>query len=166
MKNKLSINLEVSLVEIIMSIFIFAIAGVIMLNCFAIARFTQIKANDKVIASNIIQSDMELIRDTKNSIEIDEFLLNTYTTSQDNENGHMYVKYYDHTWQTCDDDEKEYKISINILNVPVNSGEMKAINMVAEKIKPYPFVNNETNKSNSIFSIESKKFFPLNLGGS
>lgn len=160
MKNKLSINLEVSLVEIIMSVLIFAIAGVIMLNCFAVARFTQIKANDKVMAGIIMQSDMELIRASKISNEIDEFLLSNYTVSQDNENGHLYIKYYDSNWNLCNDAEKEYSISLNVSNVQVNSGEMKSINIVAEKIEPYPFINKAEQKADNIYTIESKKFFP------
>lgn len=160
MKNKLSINLEVSLVEIIMSVLIFAIAGVIMLNCFAVARFTQIKANDKVMAGNIMQSDMELIRASKNSNEIDEFLLSAYSVCQDNENGHLYVKYYDSNWDLCNDDEKEYSISLNVSDVQVDSGEMKSITIMAEKIEPYPFINKAEQKADTIYSIESKKFFP------
>ncbi len=73
MKNKLSINLEVSLVEIILSVLIFAAAGVIMLNCFAVARFTQIKANDKVTAGNIVQSDLEFIKSADDINEVNEF---------------------------------------------------------------------------------------------
>jgi len=164
MKNKLSINLEVSLVEIIMSVLIFAIAGVIMLNCFAVARFTQIKANDKVMAGNIMQSDMELIRASKSSNEIDEFLLSTYSVSQDNESGHLYINYYDSNWKLCDADEKEYSISLEVSNVQVNSGEMKNISIVAEKTKPYPFINKEENKADTIYSIESEKFFPIEVG--
>lgn len=162
MKNKLSINLEVSLVEIIMSVLIFAIAGVIMLNCFAVARFTQIKANDKVMAGNIVQSDMELIRASANSNDIDEFLLSTYSVYQDNENGHLYIKYYDSNWDLCDDDEKEYSISLKVSNEQVSSGEMKSISVVAKKIEPYPFFNKDKAEQNSdnIYSIESKKFFP------
>ena len=39
--NKISLNSKVSLLEIILSVIIFAAAGIIMLNCFGIARFTR-----------------------------------------------------------------------------------------------------------------------------
>ncbi|MFA9424151.1 MAG: hypothetical protein ACERLG_11265 [Sedimentibacter sp.] len=165
MKNKLSINLEVSLVEIIMSVFIFAIAGVIMINCFAIARFTQIKANDIVISSNIVQSDMEFIRATKNYNEVDEFLVSNYSLSEVIKSDNLYIKYYDVNWVPCNDDKKEYKISTNVSTVQVNSGKMESIRIVAEKLRPYPFISKEKNQSYSIYSIESKKFFPLDSGG-
>ena len=48
--NNISLNSKVSLLEIILSVIIFAAAGIIMLNCFGIARFTQIRANDKTAA--------------------------------------------------------------------------------------------------------------------
>lgn len=73
MKNKVSINLNISLLEIILSVLIFAAAGMIMLNCFAIARFTQERANDKAAAGAIIQSDFEIIKSLKTLDEVHEF---------------------------------------------------------------------------------------------
>ncbi|MGB4438966.1 MAG: hypothetical protein WBJ13_07020 [Sedimentibacter sp.] len=160
MKNKLSINLEISLVEIILSVLIFAAAGVIMLNCFAIARFTQIKANDKVTAGNIVQSDLEFIKSSANSNEVDKYLLNTYSVRHNYENNQLYIKYYDKNWNLCDDDEKEYIIGLDVSNSQVNSGEMKSLSIMAEKTEPYPFINNDEGKTVLIYSIDTKKFFP------
>jgi len=159
-KNKLSINLEVSLVEIVLSVLIFAVAGVIMINCFAIARFTQIKANDKVTAGNMVQSDLEFIKSSANSNEVDKFLSNTYSVNQDNENNQLYIKYYDKNWNLCDDGEKEYIIRLEVSNVQVNAGKMKSLSIVAEKTEPYPFINNDEGKTVLIYSIHTKKFFP------
>jgi len=159
-KNKLSINLEVSLVEIILSVLIFALSGVIMLNCFAVARFTQIKANDKVTVGNIIQSDLEFIKYAEDINEVKQVLLDTYSIDQENENNLLYIKYYDKNWNLCNDDEKEYSISLEVSNSQVRAGEMKKLTIMAEKAKPYPFINNYDKKTVLIYSIDTKIFFP------
>ena len=76
--NKVSLNSKVSLLEIVLSALIFAVAGIIMLNSFAIARFTQVRANDKTLASSIIQSDLEIIKSLNSSDEMHEFLNEYY----------------------------------------------------------------------------------------
>ncbi len=79
----------------------------------------------------------------------------------ENENNLLYIKHYDKNWDLCDDDEKEYSISLEISNSQVNGGEIRNLNIMAEKIKPYPFINNkEKEKAVLIYSIHTKKFFP------
>ena len=91
MKNKVSLNLNVSLLEIILSLLIFATAGIIMINCFAIARFTQIRANDKAIAGAILQSDFEIIKSFKNADEMHEFINNSYEVKKDTNKNYIYT---------------------------------------------------------------------------
>lgn len=168
MKNKLSINLEVSLVEIILSVLIFAICGVVMLNCFFIARFTQVKANDKTIAIMKAQSAFEYIKSTKNSSEMNELLKSTYANNyyDDKNNSNVFVDYYDANWKSCNDIEKEYFIKIQVSDESINSGEMNSVNITIEKSKPYPFIDKVKDKAEPIISIETKKFFPnFELGG-
>ncbi len=159
MKNKFSINLEVTLVEIILSILIFAIAGVISLNCFIIARFTQIKANDKVIAGNIIQSNIEMIKSMDNLIDTEEFLQNNFQLIKSENNIHTYINFYDKNWNVSNKTDNDYFITVIIKDDSINNGIMKNITSSAGRVKPYPFIN-KNNNNRSIFMIETKKFFP------
>lgn len=161
MKNKISINLEVSLVEIIFSTLIFAIAGAIMLYCFAAARFTQIKANDKVEAGSIVQSNAEMIKYFGNSNDMFEYLSISYNFTAVNETENIFINYYDKDWDLCYDKNKEYIVTVKVRDVSYPYGEMKEINIVAEKSKPYPFIDkNKKDTQNVIYEINTKKFFP------
>lgn len=160
MNNKVSLNSNVSLLEILLSILIFAAAGIIMLNCFAIARFTQIRANDKTIAGTIIQSELEIIKSFNSADEMHKFLNNSYEEKKNNSNSYIYTKYYDENWNQSI--SKEYAVTIMITSENLKSGDLININIVSEKEKPYPFIKNEGIKQ--IYSIESKKFFP-DFGG-
>lgn len=159
MKNKISINLEVSLVEIIFSILIFAIAGVIMLYCFAAARFTQIKANDKVEAGSIIQSSAEMVKSFNSSSDMNEYFSENYEFKTINGNEIIYINYYDKNWSLCDEKSKVYLVTLKIINDSFIYGETKEITITAEKAKPYPFIHND-NEKNNIFEIHTKRFYP------
>lgn len=161
MKNKVSLNSKVSLWEIILSVLIFAAAGIIMLNCFAIARFTQIRANDKTIAGAIIQSDFEIIKSLNTTDEMYEFLDNSYERKNIGNNNYAYTKYFGKNWNQNSMD-KEYAVTIRISDEDMKSGNLMIINISAEKEKPYPFIKKEGMEQ--IYSIESKKFFP-DFGG-
>lgn len=161
MKNKISINLEVSLVEIIMSILIFATAGAIMLNCFATARFTQIKANDKVEAGNRVQSVAEMIKSFDSSIETDKYLAENFKLQKLNENESIYMNYYDKYWNICEE-KNEYLITVKVSDVLTGSGEIKEFIISSEKVNPYPFID-KNKEINNIYEIETKKFFPNNI---
>lgn len=158
MKNKLSINLEVSIIEIIMSVLIFAIAGAIMLNCFVLARFTQTKANDKVSAGNIIQSNVEMIKSFKNTAEMTGYLNENFEILKTNDNEIIYINYYNEDW-VVSTQNKEYFITITIANSKEFNG-LKDVHISAEKVNPYPFID-KTKKNKSIYEIETKKFFPI-----
>lgn len=159
MKSKLSINLEVSLVEIILSVLIFAVAGVIMLNCFAYAKYTQEKANDKVAASWIVQSDVEMI---KSSVALNDavlFLTKNYETQTKNENSDIYTNYYDKDWNLCSKENQAYSINTSISIEDSGYGEFMNITITAHKSNPYPFVDKGKTAS-PVYSIETGKFFP------
>ncbi|MDF2616818.1 MAG: hypothetical protein K0Q47_1473, partial [Sedimentibacter sp.] len=110
MKSKLSINLEVSLVEIILSVLIFAVAGVIMLNCFAYAKYTQEKANDKVSASWLVQSDAEMIKSADTLDEAVIFLKKNHENKSNDGSSDIYISYYDKDWNPCSEKEQEYAL--------------------------------------------------------
>ncbi len=160
MKNKVSLNLNVSLLEILLSVLIFAVAGIIMLNCFAIARFTQIRANDKAIAGTILQSDLEIIKSLNSVDKVREFLDNTYESKTIGDSNCIYEKYYDENWNKGT--AKEYGVTIILNGEKTASGSLISISISAEKVKPYPFIKKEG--AEKIYSIETKKFFPA-FGG-
>jgi len=161
MNNKLSLNSKTSLWEIIMSVLIFTVSGVIMLNCFGIARFTQIRANDKTIAGAIIQSDMEIIKSLNSADEVHEFLSDSYDSNNMDNGKYVYRKYYDKSWKQSSID-KEYAVCITLSHNNSKSGNLININITAEKEKPYPFTKKEG--LNKVFSVDSKKFFPASGG--
>ncbi len=156
--NKVSLNSKVSLLEIVLSALIFAVAGIIMLNSFAIARFTQVRANDKTLASSIIQSDLEIIKSLNSSDEMHEFLNEYYDIKDQDNNSYTYIKYFDENWKQGS--KKEYSVTTRVSNGNSKSGKLIKISIQVEKEKPYPFIK----KGQEIYSIESKKFFP-DFGG-
>lgn len=159
MKNKLSINLEVSLVEIILSVLIFAVAGVIMLNCFAYAKYTQVKANDKVAASWIVQSDAEMIKSSKTMDEAVMFLTKNYEKKIEDKSSDIYTNYYDKNWKICSEGEQEYAMNTLITYEDKKYGKIMDIKITVEKSSPYPFVD-RGRTTGPVFSIETGKFFP------
>lgn len=161
MKNKTSVNLEVSLVEIVISILLFAIAGAIMLNSFAAARFTQIKANDKVRAGYLIQSSAEMINSFDSTNDMIEYLSTSFNYKSMSENENIFINYYDKDWNLCYEENKEYIITVKVNNVLYPYGELKNINITSEKAYPYPFIDkNKDNTQNVIYEIYTQEFFP------
>ena len=159
--NKVSFNPMVSLSEIILSVSIFVVAGIIMLNCFAIARYTQIRANDKAMAGAIVQSDFEIIKSFDTADEMHEFLNNSYESNSIVNNTYVYTKYYDENWNQNYID-KEYAVTVIISEKNSRSGNLIKIKISAEKEKPYNFIKKEG--AEQIYSIESKRFFPVRGG--
>jgi Cdc6-like AAA superfamily ATPase len=131
-----------------------------MLYCFAAARFTQIKANDKVVAGSIVQSNAEMIKSFDSSSDMNEYFSENYKFNTTSKNEITYINYYDKHWNICDEESKIYFISVRVKDVSYIYGEMKEISITAEKEKPYPFVDN----NNNIYEIHTKKFYPSNEG--
>lgn len=158
MKNKLSISLEVSLVEIILSILIFAVAGVIMLTCFAYANFTQIKANDITIAGNKVQTDSEMIRASLSAEEAYDFLSKNYSLIGESEKSRQYIRYFDKEWNPCSENENEYQMETEVIEENEDkAGSMLSIKITVQKSKPYPFIGKF---DETVFSVVTKKFYP------
>ncbi len=159
MKNKFSLNLEVTLVEIILSILIFVIAAVIMLNCFFIARFTQLKANDKVIVGNIIQSNIETIKSFNNYSDAEKYLIDNFQLFKNDQNVQIYNNFYNENWELSSEIDNEYLLTLVISEHFTDNGTLRNIELVAEKVKPYPFIN-KSNSNQFIYIIETNKFYP------
>ena len=154
MKYKITVNSEASLLEIIISALIIAVTGIIALNCFAAARFTQIKSNDMVKAGFIAQSDIEIVKSLNSEDEMYDFLNKTYS-HKSSSNDNSYVKYFDEHWNISEEN-KEFEMNVVISNENLKYGELKIINISAERIHKYPFING----SKQVYSIETKKYFP------
>ncbi len=152
--NKTSPNSRILLFEIIMSVSIFAAAGIIAVYCFGIARFTQIRANDKAMAGAIIQSDFEIIKSLNSIDKMNEFLYTTYG-EKESENTNTYIKHFDENW--IQKNGNEYTVTITIGQENLKSGVLTNISISAEKGTPYPFIKKG---GEQIYFIESKKFFP------
>lgn len=164
MKSKLSINLEVSLVEIILSVLIFAVAGVIMLNCFAYAKYTQEKANDKVAASWLVQSDAEMIKSSDTLNDAVLFVTKNYDKKIEDGYSVIYINYYDKDWNPCSEEEQEYALNTVISLEENEYGEIMDIKITVEKSKPYPFVD-KGKLTSPVYLIETSKFFPDHEAG-
>lgn len=166
MKNRISLNSEVSLVEIIMSILIFAIAGAIMLNCFGSAKFIQMKTNDKVEAGNKVQSIAEMIKSFDTGAEADKYMAENFKFLKTDGTEKVYVNYYDTNWNICEDINKEYnEFSIEVRMSDVSSGfaQLREFVISSEKINPYPFVS-KSKEACKLYEIETKRFFSVQGG--
>lgn len=159
MKNRTSINLEISLFEIIISILIFAVAGVIILNCFLIGRYIQIKSNDETIAGIKAESILEYVNSMKTFDEINDNFKKSLNEYNNEKNAYSYLQYYNENWQKSTNNNYKYFIETVISTNNVNSGEMCDITVMVKRIRPYPFIGG----NNVIFSVSSKKFLPKNL---
>lgn len=149
----------------IFSVLIFAMLGVIMLNCFAMARFTQIKANDKTLAAIKTQTFFEYIKSSNSSKEMDEILGNLFSEIHHvaSNNDILYVDYYDKNWNKCVKEDSLYSITIDVSDNQLDYGDMKNIKIRADRVKNYPFDNKQNNSL--VFFIETEKFFPKFLIG-
>lgn len=132
-----------------------------MLNCFAAAKFTQIKANDKVEAGNIIQSNAEIIKSFDSSSDMIEYLSANFNNNIVSESDNIFINYYDKNWSLSDEKNKEYLIIVKVIDISYPYGEIKGIDIISEKTKPYPFIDrNKNDVQNVIYEIKTKKFFP------
>lgn len=156
MENKISTGSEVSLVEIILSVFIFAVAGAIMLNCFASARYTQIRAYDKTVADMKVQTEAEYIRATKSPEELDTMLADRFGSFVPANGGSVYLTYFDKDWQSCSESEGLYMLTLTILDDEAKIGTMKDVQISVDRTRAYPFAKD---KSSNIFEIQTKKYY-------
>jgi len=161
MKNKTSINLEVSLVEIIISVLVFTISGVIMINCFAMARYTQIKSNDITLGSFKAQTFLEYVKSAKDTNEMCGIIETSFNKVYFDENkAHSkYVVFYDKNWDKCVNEDKLFSIELDVRSNELDSGVIDNIIVNVNRINRYPFIDKGSDSS-LIFSVETKKFFP------
>jgi hypothetical protein len=134
-----------------------------MLNCFAYAKYTQEKANDKVAASWLVQSDAEMIKSADTLDEAVLFLTKNHEKKIKDGNSVIYINYYDKDWKPCSEKEQEYALNTVISLEGKEYGEIMDIKITVEKSRPYPFVD-KGKLTSPVYSVETSKFFPIESG--
>lgn len=135
-----------------------------MLNCFAIAKFTQQRSNDKTIAALTVQSTFEYMKSANSSEEMHNILQNNflYEETEAGTNKYIYTIYFDSSFKESKKENYDFKMVINTQNNQKRSGGLTDITIFVEKKSNYPFIKND---DVYVYLISSKKFFPMNAGG-
>ena len=135
------------LVEILVSIGIFAIAVVLTLQLFLLARFLGEKTSDTARAIFEVQNIAETIKTMKTDAEMENYI-------KEELNGAT-VLYYDYKWNPVNsEDEAEYFIKIDMSKDAYNTGGLYKFKLDMYKIEAYPFIDD--NKAE-----EDENYIPL-----
>jgi mannose-6-phosphate isomerase class I len=146
------------LIEILISTGIFAIAVILTLQLFMLARFLGFRNSDMADAILKVQYVAETLKSLQNNEEMDEFL-------NDLEND-MKI-YYDINWErTGNTGEAVYVIEIQEESQG-NTGSLYLYEINLYKIEPYPFINDKALEQNPQYrpllaSINAGKFIAGN----
>lgn len=144
------------LVEILISIGIFAIAVILTLQLFLLASFLGHKTSDTAKAIFEVQNVAETIKTMKTDAEIENYI-----------NGELGggIVYYDGDWNIINNkEEAEYNLEIIIeTDSSYNSGELYKFNLNLYKIHPYPFIDDKKIEKNEnyipvLVSVDANKF--------
>ena len=128
------------LVEIIISIGIFAVAVVLTLQLFLLAKFLGDKTSDTARAIFEIQNIAENIKLLKTDAEIENYI---YTDK-------VYFGYYDSEWQkTLSEDDAAFIMKIDMDKDGYASGNLYKFTLELYKADPYPFINDKNVKIDS-----------------
>jgi len=144
------------LVEILISVGIFALSVILTLQIFLLAKFLGDKTSDVAMAMFEAQNVAESIKSTKTGENIDEYI-NTELNGG--------VLYYDDKWQTTDDAEKAaYSLVVTKQASEENSfGILYKFTIELSKLAPYPFIDDKKLEKDESYlpvlvSIDSAKF--------
>lgn len=133
------------LLEMLIWVFIFTIAGALILNMFLSARYTERMARDKTHAMYECQSEIEkmyvrLDRENDKSIDISKTPKSIY---------------FDASWEVCEISQAVYAMEVSLFKSERPTGNMFYGSAVLKKLQPYPFINI---KYSNLFSIDFKHF--------
>ena len=145
MNNQGSIKTLLPLVEIIISIGIFAVAVALTLQMFLLAKFLGEKTSDTAMAIFEIQNTAEDIKLLKTDAEIENYIKND--VGNPDENG-MYNLYYNGGWQRVE----LYSDAVFIMKISMNKdnyvkGELYNFDLALYKSNPYPFTDDKNIKN-------------------
>jgi len=139
------------LVEILISIGIFAIAVVLTLQLFLLARFLGDKTSDTAKAIFEVQNVAENIKTFKTSGDAEIYINDNFKAGTKS----MYSLYYDEEWNLTDTIEKaSFVMEINMNKDEYNSGELYNFKLEFYKTEPYPFIDDKKTEVN-------KEYIPL-----
>jgi len=155
------------LVEILISIGIFAIAVILTLQLFLLAKFLGDKTSDTAKAIFEIQNIAEDIKLLKTDAEIENYIING--VGNPDING-FYSLYYDGGWRRVDlysDAVFVMKIGMNKMNKDnYAAGELYNFSLDLYRAEPYPFIDdkhvknikNDGNYSPLLASVNTSNF--------
>jgi type II secretory pathway pseudopilin PulG len=134
------------LVEILISIGIFAIAVVLTLQLFLLAKFWGNKTSDTARAIFEVQNVAENIKSMQTEKDIENYIANKLNRG---------IIYYDGGWNIVDgESDAVYKMKIYISTAEYGSGSLYSFVLDFYRTEDYPFINNKN-------TDESKDKIPL-----
>ena len=143
------------LVEILVSIGIFAIAVILTLQLFFLAKFLGDKTSDSAKAVFEAQNIAESIKAMKTAAEIENYIKN------DLKGGGIY---YDSEWEKTESlDDAAYSLSIAWELAEHDFGGLYKFQIAFSKMEPYPFIDDKKVEKDEKYipllaSIEASKF--------
>jgi len=140
------------LVEILISVGIFAIAVMLTLELFLLASFLGTKTSDTAKAIFEVQNVAENIKTIKTDAEMEKYI-------NDELNGG--IVYYDVDWNIVDNQDKAvYNLTIKMDVDAYSSGGLYKFNIELSKITKYPFIdeNKDENYIPVLVNVDASKF--------
>ncbi|GHU36335.1 hypothetical protein FACS1894105_06510 [Clostridia bacterium] len=126
------------LVEIVVSIGIFAIAVVLTLQLFLLARFLGNKTSDTARAIFEIQNVAEEIKTFDSAAQVDEYFAKLPR------DGEFSCLYYDKNWEAAGSaSEGGYVLKITRSDEEYNVGDLYNFKLSLYRCEPYPFINDK-----------------------
>jgi hypothetical protein len=174
------------LIEILISVGIFAVAVILTLQIFMLARFLGFRTSDTADAILEVQRIAETIKSFQSGDEISSFFANeavnpgieivvdsgalfsAYSGAMQEYELSVWNKFYDGNWQRTDDlDEAVYIADIIMAEADEYAGVLYLFEIRLSKIEPYPFINDRIVEQNPQFrpqlaSISAGKFINNN----
>ena len=151
------------LVEILISTGIFAIAVVLTLQLFLLAKFLGIKTSDSADAILKVQHIAETMKLFETDSEIDYFLGSEMINT-----GNVYNLYYDINWQLVNNiDEAVFITDIYIEKSGESAGSLYKYSINLYKTEPYPFIDDKKTEQDAQYkpllaSVSAGKFINNN----
>ena len=148
------------LVEILISIGIFAIAVILTLQLFLLANFLGNKTSDTAKAIFEVQNVAENIKAMKTDAEIEN-----YINTELNGEFSAYYLYYDEDWNIVGNVENAaYNLKLIMeIDETYNSGSLYKFKIDLYKTEPYPFIDDKKLEKDEnyipvLVSIDASKF--------
>ena len=151
------------LVEILISIGIFAIAVVLTLQLFLLASFLGHKTSDTAKAIFEVQNVAENIKTMKTDDEMTDYIQNELNGFSVDANFHPI--YYNEEWERVDNiDEAAYNLNVIYeIDDTYSSGNLYKFKIEMYKTEPYPFIDDKKIEKDKdyipvLVSINANKF--------